>query len=365
MHESVLVIAYFDGDPLPGKGKDNSLMRGVVLGNRTTSSSSLASCRVALLRAIRTFSRVALCSRIGVLYVVYGDDGAAMDSKYNCALPVQRLRLLAFAALAFTPAGAAQSSHPCENFNSVGAELGKPFLAQRVTNIVTTAADGSAKSDEYTAAIARDTAGRIRIEHRVLVGFGIISDRAHPLPPLPKDFVPPRETYRQEIQIEIVDCSSGRRLLLLPNSRRALTGEGKNLQVSTTKTHPYTFRFSNSSDRKPDLNLTIEDLGSKEINGVHTRGFKATRLGKESDGDWSGKPVEITETWASDELAVTMLEIHTDNRSKKEIKSTLTNIKFEQPDLSLFEIPAGYKVYPPLTGLPGASPNQKPTSAPK
>jgi len=33
MHESVLVVAYFDGDPLPGKGKDNSPMRGVVLGS--------------------------------------------------------------------------------------------------------------------------------------------------------------------------------------------------------------------------------------------------------------------------------------------------------------------------------------------
>jgi hypothetical protein len=33
MHESVLVIAYFDGNPLPGKGKENSPMRGVVLGN--------------------------------------------------------------------------------------------------------------------------------------------------------------------------------------------------------------------------------------------------------------------------------------------------------------------------------------------
>ena len=33
LHESVLVIAYFDGDPLPGKGKDNSPMRGVVLGS--------------------------------------------------------------------------------------------------------------------------------------------------------------------------------------------------------------------------------------------------------------------------------------------------------------------------------------------
>jgi hypothetical protein len=33
VHETVLVIAYFDGDPLPGKGKDNSPMRGVFLGN--------------------------------------------------------------------------------------------------------------------------------------------------------------------------------------------------------------------------------------------------------------------------------------------------------------------------------------------
>jgi hypothetical protein len=33
MHESVLVIAYFDGDPLPGRGKNNAPMRGVVLGS--------------------------------------------------------------------------------------------------------------------------------------------------------------------------------------------------------------------------------------------------------------------------------------------------------------------------------------------
>ena len=33
MHESVLVIAYFDGDPLPGREKYNAPMRGVVLGS--------------------------------------------------------------------------------------------------------------------------------------------------------------------------------------------------------------------------------------------------------------------------------------------------------------------------------------------
>ncbi len=32
LHESVLVIAYFDGDPLPGQGRYNAPMRGIVLG---------------------------------------------------------------------------------------------------------------------------------------------------------------------------------------------------------------------------------------------------------------------------------------------------------------------------------------------
>ena len=32
MHESVKVIAYFDGDPLPGQGKYNPPMRDVYLG---------------------------------------------------------------------------------------------------------------------------------------------------------------------------------------------------------------------------------------------------------------------------------------------------------------------------------------------
>ncbi|MGA2636099.1 MAG: hypothetical protein ABSF16_17860 [Terracidiphilus sp.] len=33
MHESILVIAYFDGDPLPGQGEDNAPFRDVYLGS--------------------------------------------------------------------------------------------------------------------------------------------------------------------------------------------------------------------------------------------------------------------------------------------------------------------------------------------
>jgi hypothetical protein len=33
IHESVLVIVYFDGDPLPGQGRDNAPFRDVFLGN--------------------------------------------------------------------------------------------------------------------------------------------------------------------------------------------------------------------------------------------------------------------------------------------------------------------------------------------
>jgi hypothetical protein len=79
-----------------------------------------------------------------------------------------------------------------------------------------------------------------------------------------------------------------------------------------------------------------------------------TNLGTESDGDWNGKPVRITETWASDDLAATILEILSDPRKQTEAIVTLTktNIKREEPAHSLFEIPPGYKIDPTPDEMP-------------
>jgi hypothetical protein len=169
-------------------------------------------------------------------------------------------------------------------------------------------------------------------------------------------------------QITIVNCSDGTAALLEPDSKILRTGQlpqNRDQQSAPAEPHPYSYSFSNYPGRKISLNRTIEDLGSKEINGVHTRGFKSTHLGGESDGEWNGKPIETTETWASDELAVTMFQIHTDKRAKREFRTTVTKIQFVEPDPALFDIPRNYKVNPPMPPPPGLPPVQKPTPPPK
>ncbi len=80
--------------------------------------------------------------------------------------------------------------------------------------------------------------------------------------------------------------------------------------------------------------------------------MRLTNLGTESDGEWNGKPVRITETWASDDLAATLLEIRSDPRKQMEDITILTNIKREEPAHSLFEIPPGYKINPTPDEMP-------------
>lgn len=94
---------------------------------------------------------------------------------------------------------------------------------------------------------------------------------------------------------------------------------------------------------------TFEDLGEKYIDGILGRGFKTTKLGSEEDGDWYGRPVRISEIWVSDDLAATLVEIDAYPRLKTEDTSTLTNIQREEPDPSLFEIPAGFWINPPIS----------------
>ncbi len=120
----------------------------------------------------------------------------------------------------------------------------------------------------------------------------------------------------------------------------------------TRSIRPYSIRVTNLLSGKPRPDISVEDLGYREIEGISARGVRLTNLGTESDGEWSGKPVRITETWASDDLAATILEIRTNPRKQMEDIVTLTNIRREEPDHSLFEIPPGYKVNPAPDEMP-------------
>lgn len=105
--------------------------------------------------------------------------------------------------------------------------------------------------------------------------------------------------------------------------------------------------------------MTIDELGTREIQGVSVRGVRTTTLGTESDGGWKGRPVWETELWVSDELAAQLLKVDRDLRAGIESRSEMIEIRREEPDPTLFEVPQDYQINPELP------PTMKTSGAPK
>ncbi|MGE5206257.1 MAG: hypothetical protein ACM3PW_11610 [Chlamydiota bacterium] len=90
-------------------------------------------------------------------------------------------------------------------------------------------------------------------------------------------------------------------------------------------------------------NRTETSLGTQEIAGVQAQGTRTTetipagKIGNE-------KPIIITdERWYSSDLQVDVLVKHSDPRMG-DVVYQLTNINREEPDASLFQVPADYTV---------------------
>jgi hypothetical protein len=69
-------------------------------------------------------------------------------------------------------------------------------------------------------------------------------------------------------------------------------------------------------------------------------------LGTEKDGEWNAKPIRALEQWVTDDVGVTLLLVNSDYKKATEFRSFLTNISRIEPDNSLFEVPADYKINP-------------------
>jgi len=89
--------------------------------------------------------------------------------------------------------------------------------------------------------------------------------------------------------------------------------------------------------------LDREDLGFSTVEGLSVHGFRRTRTVPEG-ADGNDRAITITdEYWHSNELHMNVAVKHSDPRHGVQ-SVTLTQIKREEPDEKMFEIPAGYTV---------------------
>jgi hypothetical protein len=222
---------------------------------------------------------------------------------------------------------------------------GAPYSADIVSEVTQDLADGNRIERRTTGAVARDSHGRVRREHQL-----------SPIGPV----VPEANARMVTISDPVADVHYSldpvRKVAMRSPSPR-VSGPIKGAVGTMISSDPAGHEFAlevRSEAEPPDV--TTEQLGTKEIEGVQAEGTRTTTtLPAWAIGNV--RPIQIvSERWYSPELHVVVFSRRADPRFGETIYR-LTNITRTEPDPSLFQVPADYrhedvKPFPfkPLTG---------------
>lgn len=185
-----------------------------------------------------------------------------------------------------------------------------PYSAEGITESIQTLVDGNKIKRTTKELLFRDSQGRTRRETE-------------------SDF---SNTTRKSINI--TDPIAGFNYYLNPVDKTVI-------RVSISAS-PRSAIVVNGS-RPAGYSSKREDLGSKVIEGIETKGNRYTTTIAPGTIGNEKEIVNISESWYSPELRVTISSKRIDPAMGDYINQ-LKNIKREEPDSTLFEVPAGYKV---------------------
>src|SRR5437016_4273411 len=238
----------------------------------------------------------------------------------------------------------AQVMKGCSGIGYLGADSSNSFIAEYVTTITMPSFLGVPKTSVQRENVARDSQGRMRFEKHGVARPPDDRKTVTLETPDGKPFTVTREEYGT--RIEIFDCASGTFIRIQPGMRIATLKEDTSPAPASTSKRSYSTAYIPGSGVKIPANITVEQLGAREIQGIPARGVRTTTLGTEKDGDWNGKPISENELWVSDDLAARMVSIRKDLKTGRVGRCELIAIKREEPDPALFGIPKDYEVNP-------------------
>jgi hypothetical protein len=206
-----------------------------------------------------------------------------------------------------------------------------PFTATVLTEWIRQLPDGSAVTLKNHRAIARDKAGRIFQERRVLV---------------PDDC----KTESAVSQIEISDPVSHQLFICVP---RELV-----CQLEEFFAPGFVRAPSVSTARKQPGAASEENLGKQSISGLETIGTRETTV-IPTGAIGNNSPILVKwEFWYSPQLGVNLISKRQDPRFGIQ-NFEVTDIALGEPDAKLFEVPSGSKILdlrkPPEISSPQAS----------
>jgi len=198
---------------------------------------------------------------------------------------------------------------------------GEPYSAEQVHKTMRRLEDGTKVSHQGHHFVARDSAGRVRVEIRTGKGQSGQPDSA-------MVFV------SDPVAHTLTMWSTGQQAKHVATVTK-LSGEQKTARpaVQTTKEDP----------SRPQPVVTTENLGPQMLDGLAVTDVKTTTV---VPAGRSGNDAPITKTrevWTSDEMKLVMKEEWTDPRSGVRTVE-LSQFSRTEPDAALFHAPKGYEV---------------------
>jgi hypothetical protein len=114
---------------------------------------------------------------------------------------------------------------------------------------------------------------------------------------------------------------------------------------------------------RQNQNVTTETLGSQNIEGILVQGTRVTRT-VPAGTVGNQNPIQVTsERWYSQDLKLN-LQVKNNNPTGGQNSTTLSNIRRDEPDPSLFQVPADYTVQDPPKRMMPRGPRGGPVPPP-
>ncbi len=204
--------------------------------------------------------------------------------------------------------------------DDAGIVLGQPCTVVQQTEVTQQLADGTTLTHRTVVRKWRDNQGRFRRESAEIQGDETPEfQRASLIDPVNNTFV--------NLNLERKTAT----IYHLPDH-------------GLDALHPYVDQFDKDIPALPGVQVKVEKLGGKTIEGVYAEGRRVTRFrpaGTVTLGN--DKPiVGVSDRWIAQDLKILLVSTMDDPRHKE--VSQVTKLDRNEPDPALFQIPADFTV---------------------
>jgi hypothetical protein len=201
---------------------------------------------------------------------------------------------------------------------------GAPYSAQAVSQYTQTLADGSHIQRTNTSSVARDSEGRTRREETIGAIGALAGSTASPK------------------AVFIHDPVAGSSYVLDPASKTGHVSQPRNFTLNAEAADA-SESPARTAHVRSNAQVKTEELGTQSMDSLTVQGKRITKTIAAGQIGNEHQLQVVTEIWYSQDLQTIVMSTTNDPRSGVSTYK-LTNISRAEPDATLFQVPADYKL---------------------